>query len=96
MKYCFDLDDTLCKFTGEHIKAIPYPERIAKVNKLYDQGHTIVIETARGSESGIDYFEMTQKQLKDWGLKYHQLRTGKKIFADVYVDDRAINEKDFF
>lgn len=96
MIYCFDLDDTLCEYKGYHSKAKPYRERIAKVNQLYDLGHIIIIETARGSMSGKNWQEFTENQLKKWGLKYHQLRTGVKIHADFYIDDKAINEKDFF
>ena len=41
--------------------------RIKLVNKLYDEGHTIIIDTARGSVSGKNYFFFTVNQLKSWG-----------------------------
>lgn len=103
MIYCFDLDETLCNWVktdqypnGRAEDCTPIPERIAKVNKLYDEGHTIILDTARGSRTGKDHFASTEKQLAEWGLKYHQLRTGVKFYADVYVDDRGISDKDFF
>lgn len=96
MIYCFDLDGTLCEWKERHDASKPYPERIAKVNKLYEEGHTIIIDTARGSRTGIDYRELTENQLKEWGVKYHELRTGKKTFADIYVDDKGIKDTDFF
>jgi len=93
MTYCFDLDGTLCTQTapGSYKDAVPYKNAITAVNKLYEQGHTIIIDTARGSTSKIDWYETTRKQLEDWGLKYHQLRVGQKIHADIFVDDKAVN-----
>jgi hypothetical protein len=94
--YCFDLDGTLCTNTeGEYESAIPFPERISKVNALYEVGSYILIYTARGTVTGIDWRKLTEKQLSLWGVKYHELRLGKP-FADVYIDDRAISDGDFF
>lgn len=93
--YCFDLDNTLCNTTETDYKnSTPILTRIKKVNQLYANGHKIVIFTARGSKSGIDFSDLTRKQLNDWGLKFHDLILGKP-FADHYVDDRAINSEDF-
>lgn len=97
MKYCFDLDGTLC--TNEwpdYHSAKPYSDRIKKVNDLYHSGHIIVIDTARGCNSGTDWRLLTEKQLGEWGVKYHELRVGTKVAADIYIDDKGINEKDFF
>jgi hypothetical protein len=94
--YCFDLDGTLCTNTeGEYEQAVPLPERILKVNELYDKGNRILIYTARGTVTGIDWHDLTQKQLDTWGIKHHELRLGKP-FADVYVDDRGVSDSDFF
>ena len=94
--YCFDLDGTLCTNTeGEYESAVPFPERISKVNALYEEGSNILIYTARGTVTGIDWRKLTEKQLSLWGVKYHELRLGKP-FADVYIDDRAISDGDFF
>ncbi len=99
--YCFDLDNTLCKteFSGGrhlYLEATPIPDRIAAVNKLYDEGHIILIETSRGCGSGVNWFQDTVKQLVGWGLRFHTVRTGVKLAADYYVDDKAINSEDFF
>lgn len=95
--YCFDLDGTLCTHTdGVYEKALPYVHRIKKVNELYDNGHTIIIDTARGSATNIDWYLETKRQLEEWGCKFHTLRVGKKPFADIYIDDKGINDKDFF
>jgi ribonucleotide monophosphatase NagD (HAD superfamily) len=93
--YCFDIDGTLCEQKSkDYSLARPFPERVAKVNSLYEQGNTIILFTARGSQSGIDWTKVTLAQLKSWGLRYHELITGKP-HADVYVDDKAVNPEHF-
>jgi len=97
MTYCFDLDGTLCTNTeGEYNKAEPFLDRISVVNNLYDLGNTILIDTARGSTTKIDWYELTEKQLKEWGVKYSELRVGVKLNFDILVDDKCINDKNFF
>lgn len=93
----FDLDNTLCNTEGNYYEAsTPKQDRIDYVNKLYDEGHTIIIETARGCVSGKSWFYYTLDQLKSWGLKFHTLRTGVKFGADIFVDDKGFNDKVFF
>jgi phosphoserine phosphatase len=105
--YCFDLDGTLCKWNltdefpkGRAEDAVPYPKRIQKVNSLYDRGHHIIIDTARGSNSTKErkgtLVKLTKTQLKEWGVKHHELRVGTKTFADFYIDDRAVSDEIFF
>ena len=95
--YCFDLDETLCHTVdGDYVESVPYYERIKLVNKLYDTGHRILIDTARGSESGLDWFKLTENQLEEWGVKYHRLRVGTKFAADHYIDDKGITDTTFF
>ncbi len=95
-KYCFDLDGTLCTKVKDYKEAKPIVERINFVNKLYNEGNIILIDTARGSLTQIDWYEITKQQLESWGLKYHQLRVGLKLDADYYIDDKGINDKIFF
>jgi len=97
MIYCFDLDGTLCTNTdGEYELAKPFYDRIERVNRLFNDGHTILIDTARGSTTHIDWLELTEKQLKVWGVLYNDLRVGVKLNADVFVDDKGINDEVFF
>lgn len=96
MKYVFDLDGVLCSNEEDVYKAEPYFNRITKVNRLYEQGHKIMIDSARGTITGKDHQEKTEEQLKEWGVKYHYLRTGVKFYGDYYVDDKAIKDYDFF
>lgn len=95
--FCLDLDGVLCdtKF-GNYEGATPYQDRIDLVNRLYDNNHYIILDTARGSLTRMNWLDLTRKQLSAWGLKYHELRVGSKPFANYYIDDRCINSKDFF
>ena len=101
-----DIDETICHYGDKFQKharvgaidystAIPYPERIEKINKLFDQGKTIVYWTARGSRTGINWFQLTLKQLNDWGCKFTELRLGKPNY-DLFIDDKNINSEEFF
>lgn len=92
--YCVDIDGTLCTEGSEYELSKPIKKIIDKVNLLYDNGNTIILNTARGYKSGIDWSELTEKQLKEWGVKYHKLIM-KKPFADYYIDNKAINVFDW-
>lgn len=95
MIFCVDLDGTLCSNTfGAYDEAIPFPESIGRVNALYSEGHKIIIFTARGSGSGVDWKKITESQLKEWGVNYSELSFGKPE-ADFYIDDRAISAFDW-
>lgn len=95
MIYCFDIDGVICTNTwGEYELAEPRPDAIERINDLYEQGNTIVLQTARGSETGIDWRPITERQLAEWGLRYHALHFGKPN-ADVYVDDRGIGLREW-
>ena len=97
MIYCFDLDGTLCTNTeGNYEKAKPYKERIENVNKLFSEGNHIIIDTARGATTGLDWEELTVSQLEKWGVKYNEVRVGKKLNYDIVIDDKSMNDKDFF
>lgn len=90
LKYIFDIDGTICSQEKDYTDAKPYMDMILLANSLYDQGNTIVYYTARGTETGIDWSDITVQQLSDWGVKYHDLKFGKPA-ADVYVDDKGCN-----
>ena len=45
-------------------------------------------------KSGINWRELTEKQLKEWGAKYHQLRLDKPSY-DVFIDDKTLNTLDW-
>ena len=107
MIYVFDIDGTICakdKFQdGDYEKSNPIKERIEVVNKLYDEGHTIIFQTARGmgrfknnAEKAIEmFYDFTANQLNSWGIRYHQLFLGKPAGA-LYIDDKGMRDVDFF
>jgi hypothetical protein len=92
-----DIDETICISPADrnYINADPIEYNIRRINNLYDEGHTIVYWTARGTGSGMDWYSMTFDQLRDWGAKYHELRLGKPMY-DLFICDKAINSVEYF
>lgn len=89
--YCFDIDGVICTNThGDYEKAEPIPHIIAQINALHRAGHRIVLHTARGTVTGIDWREFTERQMTAWGVQYHALFLGKPYY-DLMVDDRAMS-----
>ena len=85
-----DIDGTICTIIRPYSDAKPIASHVDKINKLYDEGHTIIYYTARGAASGIDYSDLTEKQLQDWGCKYHFLKMNHKPDYDLYICDKSI------
>ena len=92
-----DIDETICESPEDrdYTKAQPIKERIEKINKLFDEGNTIVYWTARGTMTGIDWYQVTQKQFEIWGVKYHDLKMGKPAY-DLFIHDKNIKSDTFF
>lgn len=90
----FDLDGTLCTETGngDYENAAPILRRIARVNTLYDAGDRIIIDTGRAES----WRAFTEKRLRQWNVKYHELHVGRKPFGHVYVDTTAVQADEFF
>lgn len=88
MQIIIDLDGTICTEEKTYSRSLakPLDGAIENINKLYDEGHIIIIYSSR---SWME-FEMTTHWLKSNGVKYHQLVLGKPI-GDVWIDDRAIS-----
>ena len=96
MKYMVDIDNTICyNENSNYEQSQPDMKRIAKLNKLFDEGHELHYWTARGGNSGKDWTELTKKQLDDWGVQYTSINMKKPVY-DVWVDDRAVDIKEFF
>ncbi len=93
MIYCFDIDGTICSSVegSKYEEAKPYKHVIEQINRLYDEGHTIKMMTARGSVSGQDHTELTKQQLREWGVQHHELIMNTKPHAHLFVDDRGIH-----
>jgi len=91
-----DIDETIAQpsETRDYSESTPMESNIVKANKLYDEGHTIVYWTARGTTTGIDWTDVTRSQLDSWGVKYHDLKLGKPQY-DLFIDDKALNTNDW-
>ena len=91
MKYFIDLDNTLCYTEGnDYVNSKPNKQRIEFVNNLKEEGHHITIWTGRGGTTGIDWRELTENQLNEWGIKYDELLINKPCY-DCYIDDKSFN-----
>ena len=101
MNYCFDLDGTICNTPiindkPAYHEANPIPFMVEQVNRLFDEGHKIIIMTARGRGSGKNWTDWTIKQLDMWGVKYHELEPMfHKPTADIFIDDKGINVEEW-
>ena len=100
MNIYVDIDDTICHYPQgnaalDYAQAQPIPSRISYINQLHDEGATITYWTARGTVSGIDWTQITKKQLESWGAKHHHLILGKPNY-DIFIDDKAFNSDAYF
>ena len=102
MKYCFDIDGTLCETPNNKLgkpdyrNSKPIPFMVDQVNRLYDEGNYIIMQTARGKGSGIDWTELTRNQLNEWGYNYDEIfPMFCKPTADIFIDDKGINVEEW-
>jgi hypothetical protein len=99
-----DLDDTLCKGTMPWPKdpeknqpkvtrffetCSPILEAISKVNKMFDEGHTIIIWTSRRP----DDYKTTFDWLYNNKVKFHDLIL-HKLRVDVYIDNQSVTMRE--
>lgn len=90
--FVVDIDGVLATITpgNDYNLAGPMRENIARVNRLYAAGNKILLYTARGTMTGIDWRATTERQMREWGVLHHELRLGKPA-ADYYIDDRMLS-----
>ena len=90
MEIIIDIDGTLCEELPKLQRSLakPMPGSVEAVNRLVEEGHTIILYSAR--EWGE--FRMTEDWLKRNRFKYNRLILGKPI-GDLWIDDRAIQFK---
>ena len=85
-----DIDNTICQTKGmDYENSKPIFENISKINNLFDQGNKIYYWSARGSVSKIDWHEITQNQLMNWGCKFNHLSVGEKPPYDLLICDKS-------
>lgn len=105
--YIIDIDRTICSdpiVHGDYSTCLPDRIMIDKTNELFDEGHTIILFTARGmrtyQEDIIDIHINVKPVLVDWlkqnGVQYNKLIMGKPWGPNVhYIDDRNMSFKEF-
>lgn len=91
-RFVFDIDGVIAlkREDLDYAHAEPNVKMIDIVNKLFHWGNEIILFTARGYVSGMDWKETTEKQMSLWGVRYHELHLGKPN-ADYYVDDKMLS-----
>lgn len=108
--FIMDIDGTICQAnlteegTYDYPNALPFPRVIERINELYDQGNTIILNTARGMKTYNGNVkkikELVVPVLTEWlskhGVKYHKLEVGKPWGENpIYVDNRNLSLKSF-
>ena len=109
MTYVFDIDGTICakdKFEDtDYESSKPIKDRVAVVNKLYDEGHTIIFQTARGMGRFNNDASKAIEMFYDFTVLWTWVRSGfggevKNPYFDVisnrYSDHRNIFKKNLF
>jgi capsule biosynthesis phosphatase len=102
-RFCFDLDNTLVtypKINNDYTSVEPIHETINYLKKLKENGHTIIIYTARrmrthsGNVGGViaDIGQTTIETLKKFNIPYDELYFGKP-YAHFYIDDLMVDPK---
>jgi capsule biosynthesis phosphatase len=100
MRICLDLDGVICslKQPGEtYMYVVPLPGAAEKIRKLREEGHYIMIQTARHMKTcDGNVGKVVARQGKttlDWlekhGIEYDEIFFGKP-WAQVYIDDNAM------
>lgn len=91
-QFVFDIDGVIAmkREDLDYGQAGPNERMIKIINQLYDWGNRIILFTARGYVTGIDWRPVTEKQMQEWGVRYHELHMGKPN-ADFYVDDKMLD-----
>lgn len=103
-RFCFDLDGTLVTFPEEHGNygtVQPIMKNIKLARHLHEQGHTIIIQTARRMlTSHYNAGEATARAsadlfatLKQYDIPFDELYFGKP-HAHFYIDDLSVKPHD--
>ncbi len=91
-RFVFDIDGVIAQFDEslDYANVGPRPAMVKAIQKLYEAGNEIVLFTARGYVTGVDWKETTIEQMKKFGVPYNELIFGKPN-ADYYVDDKMLD-----
>ncbi len=95
--FCFDIDGVICKtLKNNYSSSVPIQKSIKIINELYLKNYIIIFTSrymGRNNENvkkaNSQGYKKTLKQLKSWGLNFHELRFGKPSY-DLFIDDKNI------
>lgn len=97
MRICIDIDGTIAEHafpanqpvpenpgSVDWLQISPTEGAVQNCENLFNEGHTIILFTARPSKDR----EITEMWLNKNGFKYHLLIMDKPL-ADIYIDDKG-------
>lgn len=97
MIIALDFDGTICRGKYPEIAGLqPYAKET--INKLFDAGHYLIINTCRSGDQLLEAINWMLQQ----GLKFHRVNdnhpeqtalynnNSRKIYAHIYVDDKNL------
>lgn len=99
MRICIDLDGTICEFRKpgqSYADVLPKPGAREFLLHLHNEGHTIIINTARNMQTQNHNLGRVMKNIGkitlDW-LDFHNIYYDEIFFgkpnADITIDDRS-------
>lgn len=105
MRIVIDLDGTICSVKRDdqtYADVKPLPGAIEKIRELHQNGHYIIIHTARNMASRQGNLGKVLKNagkttldwLEKYGVVYDEIYFGKPN-GEIYIDDRAIRFLDW-
>lgn len=104
MRICFDLDGTICENrtgTMTYADVKPLPDAVETLQRLKNNGHYIIIHTARHMRTHagnpgkiLANLEYLYKWLREWNIPYDELLIGKPD-VDVFVDDKGFHHENW-
>jgi hydroxymethylpyrimidine pyrophosphatase-like HAD family hydrolase len=92
----FDLDGTVLEYDEGMAEAdqfgSPIPGMVSEMRKLWKDGWKIIIWTCRPrSQEMVDHLNNHRIPFHEINVNTSMFHASPKIYADVYVDDRAIS-----
>ena len=99
LRICIDLDGVICRLkknNESYEELLPVEGAIEKINTLKNEGHYIIIYTARRMNTHkanipkviADIGKITLDWLAKYNIPYDEIMFGKP-WADIYIDDNA-------
>jgi capsule biosynthesis phosphatase len=97
MRICWDCDGVIAKGGYPYDQCTPYPEAVKVLRQLKNEGHYIIILTARymskykgnKTKAAEEGYNELSWWLDEHQIPYDEIHFGKPS-AHIYIDDRAL------